>query len=140
MTIPDFGSLLNHVGTWWHGLDWIEKGAIATAGAITSLYGASKTVFSVYRWCLAKYDGKILGLLEEALRRARLTGPNITVGASSLADVSAAAERSEESAYRSLRRLEKQGKVKESKDGWVLADPNANMVPARFNSRFNSRF
>lgn len=139
MTIPDFGSLLNHVVIWWHGLAWIEKAAIAAAGAITSLFGASKPVLSVYQWCIGKYDGKILGLLEEALRRARLSGPNITVEASSLKDISEAAERSEESTYRSLRRLEKQGKVREFKAGWVLtvANPNPPHPPlGRFNSRF----
>lgn len=77
---------------------------------------------SLYRWCIEKYDAKILSVLHAANKEARLRNPGkaVSITQASLASIAREADRSESSVHHSLQRLESQGKVREEKSGWVL--------------------
>ncbi len=68
-------------------------------------------------------NGKVLNLLQEAKRSAKLNHPTEHINVlPHLLKIAKAVKRNETSTHRSLRRLEKQGKFQECIDGWVLTD------------------
>ena len=115
MNIAEIAPGFKSLGLFWQAL-------IATAVAVAALAAGWNPVLSFYRWCIAKHDGKILHILKEWLRDARLkhSVQYFVLSPAPLAMIAGAANRSERSVYKSLRRLENAGSVEEVKTGWIL--------------------
>ena len=94
---------------------------IVSLATIGTLWGTSKKAF---RWYLDKHDGKVLALMTDAARNARLDHPTMSIALlpTNIVDLATAVRRTQESTRKSLRRLEAAGKVREVKHGeWCLA-------------------
>jgi hypothetical protein len=124
VNIDEISLRLNPVWEFFSGLSLVERVLIATSLAIATLAAGWKPVLSFYRWCVDKYDSKVLGFFRESLRKTRLNHPTeyMTLGPITEPDLANAIHRRYASVCGSLRRLEVRGLVKEVRSGWVLID------------------
>jgi hypothetical protein len=86
---------------------------------------AATGVFALkaWRWFVNRYDGKVLALMSEAVRKACLEHPtmNIVLLPFRIEELGEALGRSRHRVYKSLRRLEAHGQTREVRNGeWVL--------------------
>jgi hypothetical protein len=130
MTLADFLARFKSIWEWILGLNWIEQGVLGIFAALAMIGAGWKPVMSLYRWCLESYDGKIIHLLQEAKRDGQLRNPGKMVAMlpAPLSEIAIAAKRGTNSAYKSLRRLETRGRVKEVRGGWILVDATSSAV------------
>jgi hypothetical protein len=127
---------------WWHGLSVLWKFILSVCGGLALLWAGWKPVIALWRWCVEKHDAKILRLLEEADRNLRIApsiGSTVALPVP-LAQIVSEAKRSEKSVYRSLRRLEKKGKVHELPKGWCFGPRRTSNGPILGRDRFPGRF
>lgn len=98
---------------------WITGGS-AALGALW-LWGGR--IVTLGQWFKNRYDGKVLSIMEEASRKARLEHPtmNIALMPFKVSELADELNRTHESVRKSLRRLDAKGKVQEvKKDEWCL--------------------
>ena len=99
---------------------WIASG-LSVAGILSAVSASIKSV----KWFRNRSDGKVLSIIEEASRQARLEHPgmNIALLPIKIADIASELKRNQETVYKSLRRLEARGKVIEVRKGeWCLGN------------------
>jgi len=104
---------------WTRYWPWVA-GAGTALGLLWLWWGRAMTLG---QWLRNRYDRKVLSLMEEASRKARLEHPhmNIALLPFKISEIAADLNRTEGKVYKSLRRLEAQGKVHEVKMGeWSL--------------------
>jgi len=106
---------------WTRYWPWVA-GAGTALGLLWLWWGRAMTLG---QWLRNRYDRKVLSLMEEASRKARLEHPhmNIALLPFKISEIAADLNRTEGKVYKSLRRLEAQGKVHEVKMGeWSLGN------------------
>jgi hypothetical protein len=131
------------LSSWWEGLSLAWKIVAAIFGASAVLAAGWKPVTEVWRWGRMTYDSKVLNVLIEGERNARMANPGraIAVLPTFLAAIASEANRSEKSVYKTLRRLESQGRVYEVTPGkWLLGTRDGSNSPVRLPGRPSSRF
>ena len=105
-------------------LSKFTQAILAIAIAVAALAAGWKPVLGFYKWCLSKYDGKILSLFKELERAGKLQYPgkfrNITAVPLPLQEIVKTVQRPEKHVYKSLRRLENAGELEEVPAGWIL--------------------
>jgi len=113
----------------WRGvislLDWIKVHWIASGLSLGGIISAVGGVVKGLKWFRDRYDGKLLAVMEEAKREARLEHPGMNIALLSLkiADIANELKRSQKDVYKSLRKLEASGKILEVKKGeWCLGN------------------
>jgi len=126
----------------WHGFyRWIgtHKGLVSLGGLVSAGGAAVK----IWKWFIHWYDGKVLSLMLEASRKARLEHPTIHIALLpfKIEDIAKETNRTHKRVYQSLRRLEAQGKVHEVKMGeWNLGSPQPKDKNNASTTRWKSRW
>lgn len=135
---------------WWAGLDTANK--IAFVGLLLALcgaaYGAVRLSIRLWKWCITKYDDKVLDWLRDVQKRSLLEAGNrnVILEPIFLPVIADGLGRPEKWVLKSLCRLERQGKVREYQKGRWLTDraPTFNNLPEQFGGaprgRFRGRF
>lgn len=101
----------------WEGMSAFWKIVAAISVGVTALAAGWKATTAFWKWCISKYDRKVLGFFEESLRALRLRGGAVLLPVPVI-QIATHIGRNESSVGKSLRRLERQGKVVETSHGW----------------------
>jgi hypothetical protein len=106
----------------WDAISVFWKTIAAISGGVASLAAGWKPAIASWNWAISKHDNKVWGFFEESLRALRLRGGAVLLSVPVI-QIATHIGRSEISVRRSLRRLEKQGKVVETPQGWNYVYP-----------------
>lgn len=124
-------SAMKDLLAWWTTVPtWAKPVVLAFAlglavTIVRAVPWAIKQVKALWKWDQDRRDGKVLALMAEGAREARLEHPtmNIALIPFKIEELAKRVKRSENSVYKSLRRLEAAGKVLEVKRGeWCLGN------------------
>jgi len=109
---------------WWAGLGAGDKIALVTLLVVLcgAAYQAVRVSIRFSKWCVTKYDAKVLDWLRDAEKEALLEAGNrnVILEPIFLSAIAAELGRPQKCVYQSLRRLERQGEVREYQKGrWL---------------------
>jgi hypothetical protein len=116
---------------WWATVpSWAQPVVLGFAltvawGVVQAVPKFARGVDKLWKWLLDRKDSRILRMMEEGNRSARLSNPTINLALLPyrIEDLAKEVKWSVKSTYKSLRRLEALGKVHEIRNGeWSLGD------------------
>ncbi len=117
------------LSNWWATVPtWAKPVVLAFAltvgwGILQAIPRIVKATIKVWKWMQTRSDGKVLRIMENATRNAKLSHPgkNLALLPFAIEELAGDVKRSVKSAHKSLRRLEDNGKVHEVQHGkWCL--------------------
>lgn len=110
---------MDSANSWWASLSGIWKAIAAVLGALAAIAAAWRPVIAFVTWCMESYDSKVLDCLQNAEKQAHhaVGSRPIIVQPLFLQAIATDIGRSDKCVAKSLRRLEKQGKVREIRPG-----------------------
>lgn len=127
--------------SWWLALSVASKIFASACAGIVAIAAALKPLKIFLHWCIEKHDEKILRILRQAEKAARMQHPSLTVALVPMLTgaIASDADRNNKAVRKSLLRLEKRRLVYEvTSDSWLLGERKAPIGPTdRLGGRFS---